>query len=80
MNNNCPSVEKCPIFNGVLKDRMMTTKSYQKLYCTGGEEKYTTCKRFATKQRFGVCPPDLLPNAALSLEQIAEKYKLVQKI
>nr|WP_321407396.1 hypothetical protein [uncultured Carboxylicivirga sp.] len=80
MNNNCPNVEKCPIFNGVLKDRKMTTKSYQTQYCTGGVEKYSQCKRYATKAAFGVCPPDLLPNSALTMVQIAEKYGLTQTI
>ncbi|MCU4155338.1 hypothetical protein J1N10_05085 [Carboxylicivirga sp. A043] len=76
MNTDCPNVEKCPIFNGILKDRKMTTKSYQIQYCNGGELKYSKCKRFETKVKYGVCPPDLLPNSAMTLEQIAEKYGL----
>ncbi|WP_439181771.1 hypothetical protein [Carboxylicivirga taeanensis] len=76
MNTNCPNVEKCPIFKGILKDRKMTTKSYQQLYCVAGAEKYSTCKRYETKAKYGVCPPDLLPNSTLTLEQIASKYNL----
>ncbi len=55
----------------------MTTKSYQQLYCVAGKEKYSECKRYETKEKYGVCPPDLLPNSKLTLEQIAEKYSLV---
>ncbi len=77
MTNNCPSVEKCPIFTGLLKDKSMTTKSYQSQFCTAGTSKYTACKRFMTKNKYGICPPDLLPNCTLDLDQIAAKYKLV---
>jgi len=76
MNNNCPNVEKCPIFNGILKDRKMTTKSYQMQYCSGGEAQYSECKRYQSKAKFGVCPPDLLPNSLMTLDQIALKYGL----
>jgi len=76
MNMNCPGVEQCPIFNGVLKDRKMTTKSYQLQYCTAGEVKYSECKRYQTKIKYGVCPPDLLPNSILTVEQIAQKHSL----
>ncbi len=76
MSKNCEGIEKCPIFNGVLKDKKMTTKSYQIQYCTAGEEGYSKCKRLQVKQRYGVCPPDLLPNSSLSIEQIAERYDL----
>lgn len=77
MNTDCPGVQQCPIFSGVLKDKSMTAKSYQRLFCSAGEERWITCKRFMTKQRFGKCPSDLLPNSSLSIEQIAVKYNLL---
>lgn len=76
MENTCPSAPQCPIFNGVLKDKASTSTSYKKLFCEAGEEKWTTCKRFMTKTQFGKCPPDLLPNSIMTVEQIGIKYSL----
>ncbi|MBP7506727.1 MAG: hypothetical protein KA807_02805 [Prolixibacteraceae bacterium] len=76
MENICPSYEKCPIFNGILSDKEMTSTAYRKIYCESGDEKWTTCKRFMVKQSYGACPPDLLPNSTYTVEQIAAKYNL----
>lgn len=80
MENICPKSTNCPIFNGVLKEKNMAAKSYQTQYCEAGEAKFTTCKRFIVSQQYGKCPPDLLPNSLLSIEQIATKYNLVQHV
>lgn len=77
MPNSCPNTEKCPLFNGILKDKTMTVKSYKSLYCEAGKEKYGTCKRYMSKEIFGKCPDDLLPNSILTIEQIGARYNLV---
>ncbi len=76
MENVCPNSEKCPIFSGILVDKAVTAKSYRKQFCEAGESKWITCKRFMTKQKYGTCPSDLLPNSIMTLEQIAQKYHL----
>jgi hypothetical protein len=76
MENICPSVSQCPIFNGILKDKVITTKSFKQQYCEAGEGKFKYCKRYLTKQKFGKCPPDLLPNSSMTIEQIGVKYQL----
>ncbi len=74
--NTCPNAENCPIFTGLLSDKVMTSKSYKRQYCEAGEEKWSTCKRYLVKQKYGKCPPDLLPNSMKSVEDIGMKYNL----
>lgn len=76
MENNCPNSKECPIFNGILSGKTMTAKSYKNQFCEAGETKWNSCKRFMTKKQFGKCPPDLLPNSSLTIEQIKIKYNL----
>jgi hypothetical protein len=76
MENICPNYEKCPIFNGILSGKEMTSQAYRKIYCESAEQKWNTCKRYMIKKEYGVCPPDLLPNTTYTLEQIAAKYNL----
>ncbi len=72
----CANSAKCPIFNGVLQGKEITSKSYRNRYCEAGSPGWESCKRFVVKNKFGVCPPDLLPNSLLTLDEIAAKYNL----
>ena len=72
MNDICPSSEKCPIFGGILKDKKFTTESYKRLYCEAGEQGRLNCRRWQVKQRYGKVPPDLLPNAFHTVEEIGK--------
>ncbi|MBN1499850.1 MAG: hypothetical protein JW982_06840 [Spirochaetes bacterium] len=74
MNDFCPSTEKCPIFAGLLQGKEFTTKTYQEKYCKAGIEGRLMCKRWQVSQKFGKCPPDLLPNSTKSLDEIAKQY------
>ena len=74
----CPNAEGCPLFVGMLAGKEMFTDFYRSTYCNGGEEKYKKCKRFKVKNIYGKCPPDLLPNSSLSIEEIAKKYNLTE--
>lgn len=74
MSNNCPSIEKCPIYTGVLKGKEMTSKAYRQYFCQTKE--YVTCKRYMVKESTGTCPPDILPNSFQSVEDIIIKYNL----
>lgn len=77
MENNCPNSEKCPIFTEKLSSKEYTAKSYRVQYCEAGEEKWSACKRFMTKKKYGKCPPDLLPNSLKTVDEIGVIYKLV---
>ncbi|WP_088655338.1 hypothetical protein [Geofilum rhodophaeum] len=76
MEMTCPNHEKCPIFNGVLAGKEITAKSYRRLYCEAGYEKYSACKRYMAKEYYGCCPGELLPNSTLSLQEIGVHYHL----
>lgn len=66
----CKNFEKCPIYAGVLKDKLATSTGYKKQYCEAGEQGWLACKRYQVKERTGKCPPNLLPNSIQSIEEI----------
>ena len=70
MNDICPSAEKCPIFNGILKDKVITTKVYKSQYCENGEEGRESCRRWQFKQKYWKVPDNLLPNSIKTIEEI----------
>lgn len=70
MDNVCKNFEKCPIYTGILKDKTMTSAGYKKQYCDAGEKGWLSCKRYQVKEASGKCPPDLLPNSFLSVDEI----------
>jgi hypothetical protein len=76
MENICSGSAKCPIFNGILSGKEMTSRAYRLQYCESTDQNWHLCKRFMTKKQYGVCPPELLPNSPLTVDQIAAKYNL----
>lgn len=76
INNTCENYARCPVFNGVLLWMEMTAKHYKTKYCEAGPEGWEQCKRYQVKKKTGVCPPDLLPNAIKSVEEIIAGLKL----
>ncbi len=73
----CSGIDKCPIYSGILQGKEFTTKAYKKMYCEAGEEGRNNCKRWQVKQRYGACPPNLLPNSIESVESIGKAYNLI---
>jgi len=67
----CKNFEKCPIYTGLLKDKVVTSAVYRKQYCDAGEKSWSQCKRYQVKEATGKCPPDLLPNSKRSVSEIA---------
>jgi hypothetical protein len=70
----CPKTPVCPIFNGILKGTEYT-EVYKKLYCENGEEGRKRCRRFQVALIIGKCPPNVLPNASKSAEEIVNDLK-----
>ena len=76
INQICPKAEKCPIFVGGVLQRKESEEIYRSLFCTAGEEKYTTCKRYIVANKTGLeVPLDILPNCFKSTEEIIEMIK-----
>jgi hypothetical protein len=67
--NLCPKTPGCPIFNGILKGTEYT-EVYRRLYCEAGEAGRKRCRRFQIAAITGKCPPNVLPNASKTAEQI----------
>lgn len=77
MSTSCPNLNGCPIYTGVLQGKTMTSKAYRQFFC---ESNFQNCKRFQVKTATGKCPPDLLPNSILSVEQIIADYQLAKPV
>lgn len=76
-NQNCPKMEKCPIFQ---KDILYSEKmgqTYRNLYCSI-PEKFITCKRYIVSEKTGLkIPENIMPNSMLSDDEI---IKIVKKL
>jgi hypothetical protein len=70
----CPKTPKCPLFNDGLLKRQESADTYKKLYCNS-TDKYRECKRFIIAEKAGKCPPFVLPNSSLSVDEILERMK-----
>ena len=70
----CPKTPKCPLFNHGLLKRQESADTYKKLYCND-PAKYKECKRYIVSEKIGKCPPFVLPNSSLSIDEILERIK-----
>lgn len=70
MENVCSIAEKCPIFSGTLKYKLISTKVYRSQYCENGEGAWKDCRRRQFNKEFGKVPDNLLPHSTKSIEEI----------
>lgn len=56
--------------------KMETIKKqmYLQSYCNTGMDRWKTCKRYITKNELNFCPDFVLPDTALSPDEIVEKF------
>jgi len=71
----CERATKCPIFSGLLESNELLIQTYKHLYCERGEEGRAKCKRYQVAMKAGSCPPDILPNTTLSVDDIIRQMK-----
>ena len=69
-DQTCANYEKCPVFNGILEGKEITSKSYKQKYCNAGTAGWNSCKRYQVKEKTGQCPPNLLPNSLKTVDEI----------
>ena len=74
-NKICEKSAKCPIYAGVLESKGVLINTFKSLYCEKGKEIYQTCKRYQVSSVAGKCPPDILPNSRLAVEEIIRKME-----
>ena len=71
----CPKIEKCPIFLGTSFLGTDLTNSLQDMYknnyCTSGEMKFKTCKRYIASEALKLpIPKMIMPNSPRTVEEI----------
>ena len=71
----CPRAAKCPIYSGVLESKVVLVQTYKSMYCETGESGRDKCKRYQVIMRGWACPPDLLPNSHVSVDDIISKME-----
>ena len=73
-NSTCPKFANCPIYQKNVFKNEKAGETYRILYCTAGEQKYTTCMRYMVSERAGRPAPDnIMPNSSLTVDQIISK-------
>ncbi len=74
MNNQCPKIEKCPLFNDKILKREESAEVYKNLFCRNGE-KFTECKRYQVSEKVGKCADFVMPNSSMTVDEIIQKMK-----
>jgi hypothetical protein len=76
----CKNLKKCPIYNGILKNKDFSINAYKKLFCEVGKSGWENCKRYLVKEKTGQCPADLLPNEPQDINEIIREMNLSKNI
>lgn len=74
MSNQCPKIEKCPLFNNKILKREESAEVYKNLYCRSSE-KFSECKRYQVSEKVGKCADFVMPNSTMTVDQIIQKMK-----
>ena len=69
----CVKSEKCPIYTGVLRSNKLLIQTYKNLYCENGAAGRAKCKRYQVGLKAGSCPPNLLPNSTISVDEVIRR-------
>lgn len=74
MKKECPNMANCQIINekGFVPDEQIK-QQYVSHYCIAGEENFSICKRYQTKQTLGFCPDFVFPDSTYNIDEIMEK-------
>ncbi len=75
MDENCPKVAKCRLFNNQILKRAESAETYRNLYCKAGQPRWSNCKRYMVSEKFGSCPDYILPNSTFSLDEIQNRMR-----
>lgn len=73
---NCPNHTNCQLIheNGFL-DTEEIKQFYLNQFCTSSNEDWHSCKRFETGQRLKFCPDFVLPDTALTVDEIIDHFE-----
>lgn len=74
--NNCPNINSCRmVATDVVVPDSKEKEEYINSWCRSGEEKWSACKRFDTKKKLSFCPDFVVPDTALSIDEILNKFE-----
>jgi hypothetical protein len=74
--NVCPNINSCRMISTeeVVPDPR-EKETYMDIWCRDAGEKWRDCKRFSTKAALGFCPDFVVPDTALSIDEIIDKFE-----
>lgn len=71
----CSNINTCRmVATDVVVPDKTEKENYMQLWCRQGEEKWGSCKRFLTKKALSFCPDFVVPDTALSIDEIIDKF------
>ena len=72
----CPNINSCRMvsINEVVPDERVR-EEYMDTWCRDTGEKWSGCKRYSTKAKLGFCPDFVVPDTALSIDEIIDKFE-----
>lgn len=74
-NFYCPNYQSCKLVQSIVivPDEAMK-KRYLSSYCEKNEESWVQCKRYIAKSELNFCPDFVLPDTALSAQEIIDEF------
>lgn len=72
----CPNFEQCLLIksNNILLNQS-DKRYYTEHFCLAPNSYFTHCKRYQTSVALHFCPDFVLPDTALSVDEIIDKYE-----
>jgi hypothetical protein len=80
MNQQCPKIGTCNLFEGKLEIPEDSVIRYKCFYCLCENTRWSNCKRFMVFDEIGFCPDFVMPNSLLSSEQIMSRIRWPKSI
>ena len=77
---DCPNMSTCKLVTdaGFIGDSMLRER-YLTSYCRNEKLGYTFCNRYITKETIHFCPDFVLPDSAMTVDEIIERFEELDK-
>jgi hypothetical protein len=71
----CPNYNNCQLImtEGIVESQIMR-QEFMDEFCSGKQENWKNCKRFLTHQSLHFCPDFVVPDTALTLDEIMDRF------